>query len=262
MYTFKVHPSASKPEIHDAVEAIWGVEVVKVNTLNRKGKVHARPSQQPLRLASPTPSGPSSPWQRATRSRCSRTELNHGHSFTQAHQPRPPLPDDAPTSPRSPRPRPEKSLLAAAAEERRPQRLRPQDRRATAAAATSGQYRIVDFKRIKDGVTAKVAAIEYDPNRTCRIALLHYADGEKAYILAPKGLTVGDHVRAARAPTSSRATPCRCATSRSAPPCTTSSCAPAAAARWPARPAWPCSWSPRKASSPPCACPPPRCAAC
>ncbi len=55
-------------------------------------------------------------------------------------------------------------------------------------------YRLVDFKRVKDGVTAKVAAIEYDPNRTCRIALLHYADGEKAYILAPKGLNVGDHV--------------------------------------------------------------------
>ncbi len=57
------------------------------------------------------------------------------------------------------------------------------------------QYRIIDFKRVKDGVDAKVAAIEYDPNRTCRIALLHYSDGEKAYILAPKGLSVGDHVR-------------------------------------------------------------------
>ena len=56
------------------------------------------------------------------------------------------------------------------------------------------RYRIVDFKRVKDGVAGKVAAIEYDPNRTCRIALLHYADGEKAYILAPKGLNVGDHV--------------------------------------------------------------------
>ena len=56
------------------------------------------------------------------------------------------------------------------------------------------QYRIIDFTRTKDGMTAKVAAIEYDPNRTCRIALLHYADGEKAYILAPKGLNVGDHV--------------------------------------------------------------------
>ena len=57
------------------------------------------------------------------------------------------------------------------------------------------RYRVIDFKRNKDGVVAKVAAIEYDPNRTCRIALLHYADGEKAYILAPKGLNVGDHVQ-------------------------------------------------------------------
>jgi large subunit ribosomal protein L2 len=57
------------------------------------------------------------------------------------------------------------------------------------------QYRVIDFRRVKDGVTARVAAIEYDPNRTCRIALLHYADGQKAYILAPKGLNVGDHVQ-------------------------------------------------------------------
>jgi large subunit ribosomal protein L2 len=56
------------------------------------------------------------------------------------------------------------------------------------------RYRVVDFRRVKDGVTARVAGIEYDPNRTCRIALLHYADGEKAYILAPKGLNVGDSV--------------------------------------------------------------------
>jgi large subunit ribosomal protein L2 len=56
------------------------------------------------------------------------------------------------------------------------------------------RYRLVDFRRTKDGVTAKVAGIEYDPNRTCRIALLHYADGEKAYILAPRGLKVGDTV--------------------------------------------------------------------
>ena len=57
------------------------------------------------------------------------------------------------------------------------------------------QYRIIDFKRIKDSIPAKVAAIEYDPNRTCRIALLHYLDGEKAYILAPKNLNVGDRVQ-------------------------------------------------------------------
>jgi large subunit ribosomal protein L2 len=57
------------------------------------------------------------------------------------------------------------------------------------------RYRMVDFKRNKDGIEAKVAAIEYDPNRTCRIALLHYLDGEKRYILAPKGLVVGTRVQ-------------------------------------------------------------------
>ena len=56
------------------------------------------------------------------------------------------------------------------------------------------KYRIIDFKRMKDGVPAKVAALEYDPNRTCFIALLHYADGEKRYILAPLDLKVGDTV--------------------------------------------------------------------
>jgi large subunit ribosomal protein L2 len=54
------------------------------------------------------------------------------------------------------------------------------------------QYRVIDFRRTKDGVPAKVAAIEYDPNRNARIALLHYADGEKRYILAPRNVRVGD----------------------------------------------------------------------
>lgn len=57
------------------------------------------------------------------------------------------------------------------------------------------QYRIIDFKRDKDGVDAVVATVEYDPNRTCRICLLHYLDGEKRYILAPKGLAVGTRVQ-------------------------------------------------------------------
>ena len=56
------------------------------------------------------------------------------------------------------------------------------------------QYRIIDFKRLKDNIPAKVATIEYDPNRTARIALLNYADGEKRYIIAPNGLKVGDTV--------------------------------------------------------------------
>jgi large subunit ribosomal protein L2 len=60
------------------------------------------------------------------------------------------------------------------------------------------RYRIVDFKRAKIGVPARVAEIEYDPNRTARIALLHYADGEKHYILAPDGLKQGDTVISSR----------------------------------------------------------------
>lgn len=56
------------------------------------------------------------------------------------------------------------------------------------------RYRVIDFKRNKDGVPAKVASIEYDPNRSARVALLHYADGEKRYILAPVGLQVGNMV--------------------------------------------------------------------
>jgi large subunit ribosomal protein L2 len=48
-------------------------------------------------------------------------------------------------------------------------------------------YRIIDFKRTKDGVPARVASVEYDPNRSCRVALLHYVDGSKSYILAPDG---------------------------------------------------------------------------
>ena len=60
------------------------------------------------------------------------------------------------------------------------------------------RYRLVDFRRGKIGVPASVAAIEYDPNRTARLALLHYADGEKAYILAPDGLKVGDQIVSSR----------------------------------------------------------------
>jgi large subunit ribosomal protein L2 len=57
-------------------------------------------------------------------------------------------------------------------------------------------YRIIDFKRDKDGVPGRVASVEYDPNRSCRIALIVYADGEKRYILAPNKLKVGDQVEA------------------------------------------------------------------
>ena len=55
-------------------------------------------------------------------------------------------------------------------------------------------FRVIDFKRDKENVPAKVATIEYDPNRSARIALLHYVDGEKRYILAPSGIAVGDMI--------------------------------------------------------------------
>lgn len=61
------------------------------------------------------------------------------------------------------------------------------------------RYRVIDFKRNKDGVVGKVIGIEYDPNRTCHIALIEYTDGEKRYILAPIGLTDGDTVESSKA---------------------------------------------------------------
>lgn len=57
------------------------------------------------------------------------------------------------------------------------------------------RFRVIDFRRVKDGVPAKVAAVEYDPNRNARILLLHYLDGEKAYIVAPKDVKVGDRLQ-------------------------------------------------------------------
>jgi large subunit ribosomal protein L2 len=65
----------------------------------------------------------------------------------------------------------------------------------------------VDFKRDKTGIPAKVAAVEYDPNRSARLALLHYADGEKRYILWPEGLAVGTTVLSGERRTSFPATP-------------------------------------------------------
>jgi large subunit ribosomal protein L2 len=88
-----------------------------------------------------------------------------------------------------------------------PERSLTEPLKRTGARSNSGQisvrhqggghkrrYRIIDFQRLKLGVSAKVVAIEYDPNRTARIALLQYVDGLKAYIIAPVGLTVGDSV--------------------------------------------------------------------
>jgi len=89
------------------------------------------------------------------------------------------------------RPKPERSLLAKG----RNKAGRNVHGRITTRHQGGGakrRYRVIDFRRNKDGVPAKVAHIEYDPNRSSRIALLHYVDGEKRYILAPQGVAVGD----------------------------------------------------------------------
>jgi large subunit ribosomal protein L2 len=91
------------------------------------------------------------------------------------------------------RPRPEKSLLAPSPKKGG----RNVHGRITTRHHGGGhkqRYRLIDFRRDKDGVPARVAAVEYDPNRTANIALLHYADGEKRYIIAPDRLRVGDTV--------------------------------------------------------------------
>src|SRR5436309_9999034 len=89
------------------------------------------------------------------------------------------------------RAKPEKSLIAKS----RNKAGRNVHGRVTARHQGGGnkrRFRVVDFRRNKDGVPAKVAHIEYDPNRSARLALLHYADGEKRYILAPEGVAQGD----------------------------------------------------------------------
>ena len=79
-------------------------------------------------------------------------------------------------------------------QEVRPQQLRPAVTSRRRGGGHKRSYRLIDFKREKLNIPAKVATVEYDPNRSARIALLHYTDGEKRYILAPVGMNVGDVV--------------------------------------------------------------------
>ena len=121
-------------------------------------------------------------------------------------------------------------------------------------------YRIIDFRRYdKDGVPAKVAQIEYDPNRTARIALLHYADGEKRYIIAPKDLV---RARSVEAGVRADIKPGNNLSLRNIPVGTTihaSSCVRAAARRSPARPARRPAGRPGGQMAPRCGCRPGRC---
>ena len=183
VYTFMVHPSATKPEIRDAVEAIFGVKVLKVNTLNRKGK-RKRNRRTGTFGKRPDTKRAIVTLAEGDRSTCSRDRL------TMALRKR------KPTSPGR-RFQTVSDFAEITKDHAREVAARPEDStggrnnygRKTARHKGGGhkqQYRIIDFRRNKDGVPAKVAAVEYDPNRNCRILLLHYLDGEKRYILAPK----------------------------------------------------------------------------
>jgi hypothetical protein len=116
------------------------------------------------------------------------------------------------------------------------------------------KLRLIDFKREKYGVPGKVATIEYDPNRSARIALVHYADGEKRYILQPVGLKVGATVSRVRRPTFWSATRCRSRIFPPAPRFMPLNCVRAKARRWRVRPERRRNWLPKRATT--------RCSSC
>ena len=186
-----------------------------------QGQAQAQPAHR-HRASGPTPSAPSSPSPRATDRALRDGEASHGHSQAQAHQPGPPVPDVSDFAEITTA-TPEKSLLGRSSSSggrnihgrmtspppgRRPQAAVPHHRLQAEQGRRAGQGR--------------AHRVRPEPQR--RIALLHYLDGEKRYILAPAGREVGDTAaERARARRSGPATRCRCATSRSAPSCTTSS---------------------------------------
>ena len=242
-YTFRVHPDAHKTQIRQAVEALFDVHVVEVRTLSVKSKPKRRGISR----------GRTRKWKKAI------VQIRPGDSIPifqglrreprsrpwRSASPSPPAPVAAsrriPDFAEITTSEPEKTLVEG---------LKKSGGRNAYGRKTSRHrgggakrlYRRIDFKRRKDGIPARVAAIEYDPNRSAYIALLHYADGEKRYILAPARLQVGATVMSGEtADIAASATACRSRACRSAPSSTTSSSSPAAAARSRARPAPPSS---------------------
>ena len=200
-YTFIVSPDANKTQIKIAVEQVFGVKVTSVNTLNRQGMSCVRATGP---ASGPTPSERSSALPTATASTSSVVRSPDRPLTTRKRNPmgirkyKPTTPGRRGSSVADfvelTRSTPEKSLV-------RPlprKGGRNNQGRITTRHQGGGHkraYRVIDFRRAdKDGVPAKVAHIEYDPNRTARIALLHYADGEKRYIVAPNKLKQGDAI--------------------------------------------------------------------
>ena len=194
-YTFRVHERAHKTQIAQAVEEIFGVNVRAVRT--SKVRVEAE-APRPARRA------PAAPGRR----RSSSSPPASGSSCSRARRWRARAMANRKTKPTSPGRRFGTYQMREELDRRRARQEADRRARSAPAAATptaasprrhrgggaKRRYREIDFKRTKDGVPAKVATIEYDPNRSAYIALLNYADGEKRYILAPQGLAVGAEV--------------------------------------------------------------------
>ena len=227
-YTFRVHDKAHKTQIKQAVEELFDVKV-----LERRDHVRQGQAQAP-RLHGRATAGrgrrPSCRCARATASRSSRAwrPISNADQEGQADLSGSPLRDVL-------RLRRDHEDHAREVPHRGPASKsggRNATGRKTARHRGGGAkraYRKIDFKRTKDGVPAKVASIEYDPNRTAYIALLHYLDGEKRYIVAPNRLRVGMTVESGPGVDITSATRCRWPTSRSAPSSTPSSCSRAVA---------------------------------
>ena len=200
-YTFRVDERAHKTQIARAVEEIFEVRVKAVRTAkvprsrSGAGCTAAAPARGRRRSCNWRP-GSGSSCSRAPRwpndERASDEQLIHADSKDKANQPRAAL-RDLPASRRA-----EHGAASQAADQGKSKSGgRNAHGRITSRHRGGGakrRYRQIDFKRRKDGVPARVATIEYDPNRTCYIALVQYADGEKRYILAPQGLQPGDPV--------------------------------------------------------------------
>jgi len=187
-YTFQVHPDAHKTMIAQAIAQLFNVTVVGVSTRERSAQAEAS-----RRFAGPHLGLEEG--RRAARARRQDRILRGQVMGIKRFKPTSPgrrfmTVDTFEDVTRS---EPERSLVAPL--------KRNGGRNSYGRITTRHQggghkrrYRVIDFKRDKDAVPAKVAHIEYDPNRSARIALLHYLDGEKRYILAPQGLKVGDMV--------------------------------------------------------------------
>ena len=193
-YTFLVHPEANKSMVKEAVEKMFeGTKVARVNTMNSIGKKKRRG-----RTVGTTAKTKKAIVWLTEDSSVKRVENNITHSKGEnimgikSYNPYTPSRRNMTGSDFSEitKSTPEKSLLAS----KKKTAGRNNQGKITVRHHGGGnrqKYRLIDFKRNKEGVPAKVIGIEYDPNRTANIALICYADGEKAYILAPQGLTDG-----------------------------------------------------------------------